>query len=163
MNLVSCNTVEELKTMMAIIFWPDPERFTDIGEITLEFEDILNYLEVVEDDLLPVGLAPHSEQYYEAIDSLTVDDIKRYVLDEGNHPAIQNFVPCVVIWRFEDSWDRMGDVIIRVFVIKPQSEMTPAAWIEQYDAYQKERTEQYELYKDVEERLQRLNANQMPS
>ena len=150
MNMVTVNTVEQLKTMFGLIFWPDPNAFLEIGEVVLEFEEICSYLGVDEN-----ALNPHSQDDWDAWatfhDSLTAEDLRKWVIDGGNHPAIQNFVPCVVIWRFDDSFDRMGDIHIRVFDIVPQTEMTVERWIERYDAYQKERAEELARWNKLRE------------
>lgn len=152
LNLVTTNTVEELKSMMRIIFAPDPERFKDFGETDLCYEEVQQYLDVHDSDLAP-GLDIYSDEWYDVVDNLTVDDVVKWAIDDGNHPAIKNFEPCCVVWRFESSFDRMGDVNIRVFKIVPVTEMTPQYWIEQYDAYQKERAEEYERYKRLVEKM----------
>lgn len=150
MNLVTTETVEELKSMMRIIFFPDEERFRELGETDLTYEETQSYLGIEDSDLTP-DLDPLSDEWYDVHDNLTVEDLVKWSIDEGNHPAIKNFEPCCVVWRFENSFDRLGDINIRVFMIVPKSEMTPKYWIEQYDAHQKERAEEYERYKRLEE------------
>ncbi len=152
MNLVTVSTVEEMKSILQIVFWPAEDRFRELEEADLEFDEICGLMGTTEEEIMEFkypGRDVGSDLWYEGMDSLTAEDIKAWALDAGNFEAIKNFEPSCVIWRFDDSFDRAGDMIIRIFDIVPLREMTPQYWIDKYNRYQAEREAEYQQYKKL--------------
>lgn len=152
MNLVTVSTVEEMKSILQIVFWPAEDRFRELEEADLEFDEICRLMDTTEEELMEFkypGREVDTDLWYEGMDSLTSEDIKAWALDAGNFEAIKNFEPSCVIWHFNDSFDRAGDMIIRIFDIVPLREMTPQYWIDKYNNYQAEREAEYQRYKEL--------------
>ncbi len=152
MNLVTVSTVEEMKSILQIVFWPAENRFRELEEADLAFEEICGLMGTTEEEIMEFkypGREVGTDSWYEGFDSLTAEDIKSWALDAGNFEAIKNFEPSCVIWRFDDSFDRAGDMIIRIFDIVPLREMTPQYWVDKYNKYQAEREAEYQRYKEL--------------
>jgi len=107
MRTVRCDNKEQLTELLIYIFFIENQ---------MEYERICQNLDIIDADLLPgVDVESNDKSVLELIDSLTTEDLKKFILDGKTNIQISNELPIFVSWHFEDSFDRMGDVRINVF------------------------------------------------
>lgn len=161
MNLVSVSTPDELVTMLKLILWPDENKFKDIGEPDLSYEEISSILGVSDHELAVhngVTHDQHSDNWFDVVEDYDGQTLYKWAVEDKQFAPLKNFVPCAIMWRFDDDFDRHGSITIRMFEIVPQTEMTPTLWIERYDKLQQERAEDWENRKQYDARINMLRA-----
>lgn len=140
MNVVHVTTQDQMADLIRRIFFREDGEFSEMGEPTHEFDEICHYLDIRVEDMLPPGIVDGSDEYYDVLDGIEYDDLRKFVLVDRKVPLLQDFTPGIFIWHMEDGWDRMGDSSIRLIQFTPDADTT----YESYCVWHAENQKEYE-------------------
>lgn len=155
MHILRLETKEELLEILEWIFFRPDGSFSEICEARLSFEEVCGILGFFPEDLLDQSLVVDTDEWYEAIDDQTDEDLKNYILSD-KFKLVREFKPGILTWALEDDWDRVGDLSVRVFIFVPDEEATMAAhrkWCQREQA-------DYDHHCELEDRLALLKSQQ---
>lgn len=154
MNIVHVTTQDQMTDLIRRIFFREDGEFSEMGEPTHEFDEICHFLDISVDDMLPPGIEDGSDEYYDVVDGIGCDDLRKFVLVDRKVPLLQDFTPGIFIWHMEDSWDRMGDNNIRLIQFVPDADTT----YESYCVWHQENQKEYDEMTARQEEYRKLKS-----
>jgi hypothetical protein len=164
---VIVKTPEQLKTLIGqILFRPEDETDGSLFPAELAVSEIQTFLQINDDVLVEwlreKGLAtePEFEEetgdgvigFLEDLDLCEVEDLRRYVMDEGQTPLLTHFQPGLLTWEIEDHFDRMGGTTSRTFQFTPLAELD----FDQHMQWYKQLQDSYKESNELRERVDGL-------
>lgn len=124
MNIVHCETVDQLKKVIFCLFFDEGHHMYVAGN--LSYEDIRDFPGIYDDEL--VKSVNYTDQWWCEMDALCVDDLREAV-EDGIPDCVKNFTPGTLVWMISDDYDRFGSVRFRVFNYFPDSESSFKSFI----------------------------------
>jgi len=155
MHILRLETKEELLEILEWIFFRPEGSFSEICEARLSFEETCRILGFFPEEMLDQTLETNSDEWYDAVDNQTDEDLKAFVLSD-KLKLVREFKPGVLVWALEDDWDRVGDLSVRVFIYTPDEEITASA----HRKWRQEEQANYDYHCDLEDRLALLKSQQ---
>lgn len=123
MKIVKCDNVQQLQQVIVRLFFDQKKS----EKIDWSYEEIAALLYISDSDLVPSHLVEHTDEWWDFVDKLTIDDLRRLV-DDGKIQLLSRFRPGYVLYHFENEFDRHGDIQIRVFEYYTNNQVKFSEW-----------------------------------